>query len=46
MENVKKHTDVIIVATTKKTIWYQNQIIIKQFFFRKILLRAIDIRSK
>ena len=37
MENLRKHSDIKLVTTKKEeTIWYQNQIIILQFFSKKI----------
>ena len=37
MENIRKHRDIKLVTTEKEeTIWYSNQIIIKQSFSHNI----------
>ena len=36
MENVKKHEDIKLVKNGEEIIWYQNQIIVLQFFSHKI----------
>ena len=36
IENVRKYRDIKLVTKKKKTVWFQNQIIIPQNFFLKI----------
>ena len=39
MENVRKHKDIKLVTTERSKItWFQNQIIIQQYFSPKICL--------